>query len=203
MKSELFDLVAKTESSAKPDQLNLMLQSLLADRFHLVLRRVTQEAPVYALAAAKDGPKLKEVHDTDPDMADPFIQGAVNRLKKLGNSRQGRQPTIILRRGLLIAQSIKLMGLANVLSDFLGRPVVDKTDLTGTYDLKLEWQPDANQVAMFQEIGVPEGYGAPPPDPRGPSLFTALKEQLGLNIESEKRTVEMFHVEHIERPSAN
>jgi bla regulator protein BlaR1 len=203
MKSELFDIAAKTESSAKPDQLFLMLQSLLAERFRLVMRRVTQEAPVYGLTTAKDGPKLKEVHDTDPVMDNLFIQNAVNRAPKVGNSSHGRPPIVILRRGLLIAESIKLIGLANVLSDFLGRPVVDKTDLTGTYDLKVEWQPDADQVAMFQEIGVPEGYGAPKPDPRGPSLATALKEQLGLSIESEKGSVEMFQVEHIERPSAN
>ena len=202
MKSDLFDIVAKTESSAKPDQLNLMLQSLLAGRFQLVMRRGTQEASVYALTTAKDGPKLKEVHDSDPVMDNPFIQNAVNRGPKAANFSHGRQSIVILRRGLLIAQSIRSLGFANFLSDFLGRTVVDQTDLTGTYDLKLEWQPDANQVAMFQEIGVPEGYGAPAADPRGPSLFTALREQLGLNLESEKGTVEMFLVEHIERPSA-
>jgi len=208
MKSDLFDVVAKPESSAKPDQeynrqLSLMLQSLLAERFQLVMRHDTQEASVYALTAAKGGPKIKEVHDSDPNMDNPFIQHAVNRAPKVGNSGHRRPSIVILRRGLLIAQSIKLMSLADVLSDFLGRAVVDKTDLTGTYDLKLEWQPDGNQVAMFQEMGVPEGYGAPAADPRGPSLFTALQEQLGLNLESEKGTVEMFHVEHIERPSAN
>src|SRR5207237_7224629 len=140
-------IVAKTESSAKPDQLNLMLQSLLADRFHLVLRRDTQEAPVYALTTAKDGPKLKEVHDSDPNMDDPFIQNAVNRGPKVGDSGHGRQSIVILRRGLLIAQSAKLVGLASVLSDFLGRAVIDKTGLAGMYDLKLECQPDAHQVA--------------------------------------------------------
>ncbi|HEV2379384.1 MAG TPA: M56 and DUF3738 domain-containing protein [Terriglobia bacterium] len=203
MKSDLFDIAAKPESSAKPDQLNLMLQSLLAERFQLATRRDTQEASVYALTTAKDGPKLKEVHDSDPDMDDPFIQNAVKRAPNAANFRHGRRSIVILRRGLLIAQSAKLTGFANDLSDFLGRAVIDKTDLTGTYDLKLEWQPDANQVAMFLEMGVPEGYGAPAPDPRGPSLFTAIKEQLGLNLESEKGAVEMFHVEHIERPSAN
>jgi uncharacterized protein (TIGR03435 family) len=203
MKSDLFDIVATPESSAKPDQLNLMLQSLLTERFQLVMRRDTQEASVYALTTAKEGPKLKEVHDPDPNMDDPLIQNAVNRTKQFGNSSHGRQSIVILRRGLLIAQSAKLADLASELSRFLGRTVVDKTGLARTYDLKLEWQPDGDQVAMFQEMRVPEGHRAPAADPLGPSLFTALQEQLGLNLESEKGTTEVFVIEHIERPSAN
>jgi uncharacterized protein (TIGR03435 family) len=69
--------------------------------------------------------------------------------------------------------------------------------------LKLEWQPDENQVAMFQALGVPEGFGAPVADPSGPSLFTALEEQLGLRLDSQRGPVEMFVIERIERPSEN
>jgi bla regulator protein blaR1 len=93
--------------------------------------------------------------------------------------------------------------LASELSDFLGRTIEDKTGLTGTYDLKLEWVPDENQVAMFQAIGVLEGFGVPPPDWPGPTLFTALEEQLGLRLDSQKGPVEMFAIEGIERPSEN
>ena len=81
--------------------------------------------------------------------------------------------------------------------------------LTGTYDLKLEWKPDENQVAMFRALGVPEGFGAPAPDPLGPSLFaapsllTAIEEQLGLRLESQKSPVEMFAIERIGWPSEN
>jgi uncharacterized protein (TIGR03435 family) len=80
---------------------------------------------------------------------------------------------------------------------------VDKTGLTAKYDLKLVWQPDGNQIANFDAMRVAEGYGAPPPDPLGPSLFTALQEQLGLKLESETGPVEMLVIERIERPSAN
>jgi uncharacterized protein (TIGR03435 family) len=69
--------------------------------------------------------------------------------------------------------------------------------------LKLEWQPDENQVAMFQAMQVPEGFGATPADPAGPSLFAALQEQLGLKLELEKGPVEIFNIERIEKPSAN
>ena len=80
---------------------------------------------------------------------------------------------------------------------------MDQTALTGIYDVKLEWQPDENQVAMFQAMGVPEGFGAPPPDWQGPSLFAALPEQLGLKLESQKGPVEMLVIERIERPTEN
>ena len=98
--------------------------------------------------------------------------------------------------------------LANQLSNFLGRNVVDKTGLTGKYDLKLAWTPDENQTAMFSAMGVPETTpettkDAPPPDPLGPSLFTALEEQLGLKLDSQKGPVEMLVIERIERPSEN
>ena len=71
------------------------------------------------------------------------------------------------------------------------------------YDLNLEWQPDENQIAMFQAMRVPEGYGAPPADAQGPSLLTALQEQLGLKLALEKGPVEIFVIERVEEPSPN
>ncbi len=93
--------------------------------------------------------------------------------------------------------------LAFQLSNFLGRTVLDKTGLTAKYDLKLEWTPDENQIAMFDQMGMPQGFGALPADPPGPSLFSALQEQLGLRLDSQKGRVEVFVIERIERPSAN
>jgi uncharacterized protein (TIGR03435 family) len=110
---------------------------------------------------------------------------------------------IRIRRGLLAAPMAQMPMLADQLSNFLGRNVIDKTGLSGRYDLKLEWVPDEYQVAMFGAMGVPEGAGAPPPDWHGPSLFTALEEQLGLKLESQKGPVELFAIERVARPSAN
>jgi bla regulator protein BlaR1 len=201
--SELFDITAKGGGSTNSGQGDRRLQGLLADRFHLVMRRDTREMPVYALVAAKNGPKFKEVHETDPNMEEPFIQNVINRSVGRGTPSVGRQSIGIIRRGLLINQGTNMRVLANQLSEILGRTVVDKTGLTGKYDLKVEWQPDENQIAFFQAMRVPEGYGAPPANALGPSLFTALQDQLGLNLESEEGPVEMFVIERIERPSAN
>jgi uncharacterized protein (TIGR03435 family) len=71
------------------------------------------------------------------------------------------------------------------------------------YDLKLEWVPDESQIGNFQAIGVPEGFGAPAADWPGPTLFTALEEQLGLRLDAQKGPVEMFAIERVEKPSSN
>lgn len=176
--SDLFDITANAESPAHMDQFALMLQSLLAERFQLIIRHETREMPVFALVIAKNGPKLTE-------------------------ASQSAAPVFKIRRGLLAAPKANLAELAYQLSNFLGQSVLDKTGLTGKYDLKLEWAPDENQVAMFSAMGVPEGNGAPSPDWPGPSLFTALEEQLGLKLESEKGPVEILAIERIEKPSAN
>jgi bla regulator protein BlaR1 len=193
--SDPFDITAKAEGSTSPnfDQIKLMLQSLLAERFQLVVQRDTKEMPVYALVVAKNGPKFKEAHESDPSIADLKNPPGVT----------GRPRFTIVRRGRVTAQGVDMKSLADDLSNFLGRVVVDKTALTGSYDLKLEWVPDENQVAMFQAMGVPEGFGAPPADWHGPTLFTALEEQLGLKLESQKGPVEIFTIERIERPSEN
>jgi bla regulator protein blaR1 len=193
--SDLFDISAKPEGPVKPDQIQPMLQSLLAERFRLVIRRDTREMLVYALVTARNGPKLSEANESAPSIVDPGGRGS----PAAGN----RQPAMIIRRGLVRAQETNMYALAYQLSNFLGRTVVDKTGLTGRYDLKLEWMPDENQIAMFRTLGIPEGNGAPAADSPWPSLFTALEEQLGLRLESQKGPVEIFVIERIERPSPN
>jgi bla regulator protein BlaR1 len=192
--ADFFDITAKAEGPIESrSQIQQVLQSLLAERFQLVVHRDTKEMPVYALVVDKNGPKFKEAHESDPSMVDLKNPPGVT----------GRPRFTIVRRGRVTAQGVDMKSLADDLSNFLGRVVLDKTGLTGSYDVKLEWQPDENQVAMFQTMGVPEGFGAPAADWHGPTLFTALEEQLGLKLESQKGPVEIFTIERIERPSEN
>jgi uncharacterized protein (TIGR03435 family) len=195
--SDLFDVAAKPDGPVKPDQFGLMLQSLLADRFGLVVRRETKDMPVYALVVDKNGPKFKDAHESDPVI--PQLRDRPD-LPNAGGRRAG---VSIIRRGRLTTQMTNMTGLAANLANIVGRTVIDKTGLAGMYDLMLEWSPDENQVANFQSIGVPESFGAPPPDWQGPTLFTALEEQLGLKLESQKAPVEMFQIERVERPTEN
>jgi uncharacterized protein (TIGR03435 family) len=103
---------------------------------------------------------------------------------------------------------MSLTELADVLSrqsDLGGRKVLDRSGLKGNYDILLRWTPDQSQGAMLQ--GPPNGSpglgNAPPPDSSGPSIFTAVQEQLGLKLESTKGPVEVIVIDHIERPSEN
>jgi uncharacterized protein (TIGR03435 family) len=176
--SARYDINAKGEIRIedKPGQMDLMLQDLLADRFHLKLTREAKEMPIFALVLAKSGAKLKE-----------STVGEDGRRMQTG-------------RGRIEVQGIDMASLANMLSQQLGRTVVDKTGLTGNYDFKLEWTPDLGQPQGPKEIG---GAETAPPDSPGPTIFTALQEQLGLKLESTKGPVEILVIERVEKPSEN
>jgi uncharacterized protein (TIGR03435 family) len=106
-------------------------------------------------------------------------------------------------RGQFTGQAVQLRMLTQALSSQLGRPVIDRTGLTGSYDFKLEWTPDPGQSGPFGGGGPPGADAPPPPDPNGPSLFTAVQEQLGLRLESQKGPVEMLVIDRVEKPSEN
>ena len=93
--------------------------------------------------------------------------------------------------------------LAHALSAIVGRSVVDKTGLTGIYDFSLNWTPDQGSMPMPGPGAGGPPRGDAPVDPNGPSLFTALEEQLGLKLESQKGTVDVIVIDHIDLPSEN
>jgi bla regulator protein BlaR1 len=101
-------------------------------------------------------------------------------------------------RGLIISQHVETAMLTTWMSGQLGRPVIDKTALAGKYDFELKWTPDPGQSA-----DGPFGPLPPPPDPNGPSIFTAVQEQLGLRLESQKGPVEILVIDRAEKPSEN
>jgi uncharacterized protein (TIGR03435 family) len=99
--------------------------------------------------------------------------------------------------GRITAQGLPMNTFVRLLSQQLGRTVLDKTGLAGNYDVELQWTPD-NIPASF--IG-PDGK--PTPEISGPSVFTAIQEQLGLKLESQKGPVEVLVIDHVEPASAN
>jgi uncharacterized protein (TIGR03435 family) len=196
--SQLYDIQARSgtdsDASASPEQIQKLtdeqrktfqeqmrerLRALLAERFQLVLHHETKEVPVYVLEVAKSGPKFQEAKEAGP-----------NR----GRMRMGR--------GELQGEGIQIQFLVQVLSNQLRRPVLDKTDLKGNYDIKLTWTPDGSQG--FGPGPLPPGVEAPPPpDPNGPTIFTAVQEQLGLRLESQKGPVDMIVIDRAEKASDN
>jgi uncharacterized protein (TIGR03435 family) len=145
---------------ANAPQRNLMLRTLLADRFKLVLHPETKELPIYALVIGKGGPKMEKAEGP-------------------GGTANG--PAMI--RG-----TMDMAFLASTLSSTLGRRVIDRTSLTGPYKFSLKWTPDDRPASA---------------DNSGPSLFTAIQEQLGLKLESTKGPVEILVIDHAEKPSEN
>jgi bla regulator protein blaR1 len=189
-----------TRDSNAPDPVALRLQSLLEDRFQLKFHRETRELPAYELTIAKSGSKLKLSEDQGPfqppkpgDPPPPPIKpgGAMPR----GSMRMGR--------GDLEANGVEFAGFVQMLSQQLGRTVIDKTGLKGLYDIKLQWTPEMGQGAT--PFGpMPAGAEPPPaPEPSGPSLFTAIQEQLGLKLESTKGPVEVLVIDSVQKPSEN
>jgi uncharacterized protein (TIGR03435 family) len=150
------------------------MRSLLADRFQLAVHKETKEGSVYALVIAKGGSKLQPAQEN--------AQG--NRGMRM-------------ERGQLTGMSAPIDLLVTTLSGQLGHPVIDKTGLTGKYDFKLTWAPEVPR-------GPSPNPDAPPPvAPEGPSIFTAVQEQLGLRLESQKGPIEMIVIDRIEHPSEN
>jgi uncharacterized protein (TIGR03435 family) len=180
LESDRFDIEAKATGNPRREQVLTMLQSMLADRFKLALHRETRELPVYEMAVAKGGPKFKAracVGQPGPD-----------------NPCGGFTVSL---RGTLTGRVAPLAELAETLTTLLNRSVLDKTALTGKYDFDLKWTPDGTTI---RGPGDPD---APQPDPNGPSIFTAVREQLGLELKSAKGPVEVLVIDHVEKPDAN
>ncbi|MGA8026264.1 MAG: M56 and DUF3738 domain-containing protein [Bryobacteraceae bacterium] len=193
------DEMQKMSQDLQDERLRLMMQSLLTDRFKLTLRRETKELPIYTLVVAKNGPKLHESEITQGDSADasPPSKGQLPR-----------GPMARMGRGELTMNDASMAMLADSLSRQAGRNVLDETGLKGKYDITLHWTPDESQAQGFGGPGGPGDGGpppgaAPPPDASGPTLFTALQEQLGLKLEPHKGPVEILVIDHIERSSEN
>jgi uncharacterized protein (TIGR03435 family) len=159
-----------------PEKQMLLLRPLLEDRFKLRVHHETKMTQVYELVVGKNGPKIKEAKlgDTYP-----------NGIKAPdGTTGPGRFYLTVGQQDQLISQAFTMNRLAQILSKQLGIHVIDKTGLAGKYDLTLQWAPDES----------PGG---------GPSIFTAVQEQLGLRLESAKLPVDCLVIDHVERPSPN
>jgi len=200
--SERYDIEAKIDPSigGKLDfdhrmlQGRLILQSLLADRFKLTLHHEAKELPVYALVIAKNGPEMRQATpgDTYPDgMKDMYGKGHGMVI--------ARGPGGIVGQGVPFAVLV-----AELQHQHLGRTVVDKTGLTGMFDFRLQWTPDESHAPIKgPEDGRQGTDNGPPPESVGPSIFTAIQEQLGLRLEPQKAPMEIVVIDHVEAPSEN
>lgn len=218
IKSDAYDVEAKANGipSAQAMQ-GPMLQALLEDRFKLKIRRETREVPVYALTVAKSGFKLQPLKEGSCTPFDPLTpptdltpSGITARIA----STCANASTIGLRRkgpgGPVSAEyhGIMLDDFAKALDRAMDRSIVNKTGIAGMFDIRMEFAPD-DATPAFMPGGRLLGYGGPVNPPvdaepvGGPSIFTAIQEQLGLKLEPAKGPGEFFALVSVERPTEN
>jgi uncharacterized protein (TIGR03435 family) len=175
--SVLYQVTAKAADGPPPAirQFRLMLQALLADRFQLRIHHASRDLPVFNLVVAKDGPKFKE-NFSDAKVSMAMRDGGLFRIR---------------------AVHAPIRNLVEELSNpnhGTGRPVFDKTGLTGFYDFEIEWAPN------YLAAAGPDGSA---PDATGPSVFAALQERLGLKLEPGTAPLDTVVIDHAEKPSGN
>jgi uncharacterized protein (TIGR03435 family) len=195
MPDDIYDIEATAERGTFPpglsaevrfQKMQLMLQALLEDRFKLRIRREPQEQPVYALVVGKRGPKLQKSKFQEPNCTEEFgpnffSNPACHWLD--GGQKAG-----------LHGGSVTIASVMEYLQNFTDRPLFDKTGLTGFYDIQTEgWVPMR---------ATPQSGDANANDPDRPTLFDVF-EKLGLDMQSQRAVVEMFVIDHVERPSEN
>jgi uncharacterized protein (TIGR03435 family) len=175
MDVETVDALHKLSRQQQEVQRQLMLQSLLADRFKLKVHRATTVRTTYELVLAKGGLKMKE--DNPPSDRDGI------------KWQEGVSPSTdwMMSDGKISGHAMPISILADHLPDWVHSEIVDKTGLTGRYDVVLTWDPKDE----------------PAPNSTEPSLFTALEEQLGLRLIPTRATVETLVIDHLEMPSEN
>jgi uncharacterized protein (TIGR03435 family) len=167
------------------DQHRVMLQRFLADRFSLASHFETRELPTYVLSVAKDGPRL---HESASDPNDPLLKRGMGGLIRKSNEHQ------------LAVEKGTMPSLARLLTLIVGYTVVDQTGLTGRYDYELDWAPDQEETISAADSAPASPAAAPPV---GPSIFAAVKDQLGLKLEPHKGPVQVVVIDRVSQPSPN
>ena len=182
--SDLFDVVARVPDGTTPATANLMLQNLLADRFHLVVRHDTRPVPRYVLSVAKSGPKLQSASGTDRPGCQPVQQGA----PPPGPPDPAATPNVKVACHNLTAQQIA-ENLRQMANGYFEHDVVDTTKLEGSWDFQLEWTPRGALAAK---------------GPDGLSVFDAVEKQLGLHVELQNTPMPALVVDSVSRkPTPN
>lgn len=193
-----YGVSAKADHDIEWKEATLMLQSLLMDRFQLTIHHEAKDVPIYALVLAKKDGKL------GPGLIESKEGGCTRADSSAVQPEPGKPPRpqcdlLAVGFSRLKGTSVPLGEVALAFGNIVGRMVVDKTGLTGNFDIDLAWTPDDSQYMQ-----LPPGVPKPPPSDAAPvSIFTAIQEQLGLKLESQKGPVDVLVIDRAEKPSEN
>jgi uncharacterized protein (TIGR03435 family) len=208
--TDAFEIQAHAPAGPTKDQMRLMMQALLAERFQLAVHFEAHDVPVLAMTLVKPGKTASglRAHAEGPSCDEPpspelfpTVCDVMGMSVSPGGQRVGGSRTTTM---VLIAAALPSMGS-------LDRPVIDRTGLTGRVDFKLRWTPDSTSPqpggVTIPKAGPVGDRPAPAPtgefDVEGPTFLQALREQLGVRLESTKGLIETLVIDRIERPSEN
>ena len=213
MNSDRFDINAIAEDvppqpvqPGVPSRMQLLMRSLLKERFALIVHNETRELPLSYLVMARADRKLGEqLRPSSVDCRALFAArakeaGAKGTPPAFTPPKPGEVPQCGIFGGIgrIAGGGMPMSNLATVLSGWLNRPVYDRTNLTGNFDFQIEFTPD-QMPQLAPGVTLPPGLTLPSPD--GPSLNTALAEQLGLKLEATRGPVEMLVIDSVEQPT--
>ena len=223
IKTERYTIMAKAPAGTPPAAVTTLMVNLLKDRFQLATHMETRELPIFNLVMARtDGRLGPDLKATPPDCQ--AIIAERNTAAQAAAAGRGAPPplpgmaggppppdlnallngsTAPCGLGRFITGNVAASGrsmaqIVTMLSDFVGRPVIDKTGLTGLFDLALKFAPEGRHTGLIQQFPSAQ---TPPVDPDVPSLSAALQEQLGLKLESARGPVEVVVIDRFERPT--
>jgi uncharacterized protein (TIGR03435 family) len=222
LEGERYDVIATIPKGADKEQVGLMMQRLLAERFKLTLHHESKPLAVYTMSVAKSGTKLKEVDPDAPIAAPPLSPGAPPPPPPgpvgAGMPRGGGMRMMMSPAGRRITGNTTIARLCDMLSNLTDRPVIDLTELKGTYALDLSWTPDENEkaggkfapaMAMANTLGGGPAPGAGQSGPDGSSdpeqtLVQALQSNYGLKLEAKKNPADILVIDRAEKvPTEN
>jgi len=216
--SDLFEIEARAQGNPAKDQMRLMMQSLLADRFKLKVHFETNEVPVFALTLVKPGtlgPKLLP-HQQGPPCPDSYTPPAAppsggtfpskDVFPPNCNSGQAWARNGVSQAG---ARNVPMSYLANAIYNLgfqageVDKPVLDRTGLTGAYDYSIVYAPGSyvtytsgSSISWSPLLNVAA-------EPKGPLFLDAVRQQLGLRLEPSKGPIRSLVIDHVEKPTSN
>ncbi|HEY1340886.1 MAG TPA: M56 family metallopeptidase [Bryobacteraceae bacterium] len=212
--TDRYSIDARGPANATKDQMRLMVQALLAERFQFAAHFETKEAAVFNLTLAKSGtvgPKLRPHAEGPPCDAAGFALSASTAARVIrGDATAGPENFPDMCDSFAVIRkaggALMLVGYRNATMDMLaasltgivgeGRPVIDKTGLSGRYDFTMEWAPQTNSAS-------PPDAPTTASEPLGPTSLQALRDELGLKLESARGPVRILVIDKVERPSEN
>jgi uncharacterized protein (TIGR03435 family) len=229
--AQRFDIVAKVPEGATKEDVQVMWQNLLKDRFGLKLHHDSKEMPILALVVGKNGPKFKESEPAAAAGSGPAADGpdgapGLRIMPKMGKDGMPEAPAGMRRAGgvmmMMVNGKMRLIGtgvpvgrLVDLLARQYNKPVTDQTGLTKNYDFTLDFAPEGMMRGMPMPGGGGgmmagpgaggDGGGANIPDGNeAANLATAIQEQLGLKLEPKKGPVDLLVIDHVEKtPTEN